>query len=162
MAEFVTLTGVEEMKRQLTALPAEIKRGPILNGAILAGAKIVQNAVKGQAPVKTGALRDNIIIYRDRHPERSNATVRYSVMVRKIKISRKVRRLLRKIKKANAAVHISDMAFYWRFIEFGTSKMRANPFFRRGIAMAEPSLVNVVGAKLQSGIDSAAKKVGAK
>jgi hypothetical protein len=68
----VTLTGVEEMKRQLQALPVEI-RSKVLAGALFAGAKVLRDEVKNRAPVKTGNLRDHIIVYRDRHPQEVNA-----------------------------------------------------------------------------------------
>lgn len=162
MASIVKLTGIEEMKRQLTALPAEVKKGRILDAAIFAGAKALREEVKSRAPVRTGNLKKNIITYRDRHPEQFGATSHYSVMVRKLKIARKVKRLLRRVKNADARIRIIDDAFYWLFLEYGTSKMAARPFFRPAIAAVEPQLVKIVGEALQKGIDRVTKKLGAK
>ncbi len=161
MSDTVPLTGLEEMKRQLQALPAEMRKS-VVNPALLLAAKSLQQAVKDRAPVKTGALRDNIIVYRDRHPERDGATAKYSVLVRKIKLNRSVRRLLRRVRGAGAAVKISDDAFYWRFPEFGTSKMVARPFFRPAIEQTKGTFIATVGEGLQKGMDKAVKKLGAK
>ena len=162
MANTVTLTGIDEMKRQLRALPAEIKKQRILDAALSQAAITLRDEVRRLAPVKTGALRENIIVYRDRKPERSNATSKYSIFVRKIKVSRKVRRLLRKIKAAGANIKISDYAFYWKFLEFGTSKMPARPFFRPAIQATKGSFVQIVGDGIQKGIDRVVKRLGAK
>jgi HK97 gp10 family phage protein len=157
----VTLTGIEEMKRQLQALPAEIRK-TVLAGALFAGAKTLRDEVKSRAPVRTGNLRNNIIAYRDRHPEQFGAAVHYSVMVKRLKVARKVKRLLRRAKNAGASIRIVDDAYYWRFLEYGTSKMSARPFFRPAIDVVQPQLVKIVGDQLQVGIDRAAKKLGAK
>jgi HK97 gp10 family phage protein len=162
MSESVKLTGIDEMKRQLTELPARIRKQRILDAALMAAAADLRDTVKRFAPVKTGALRDNIIAYRDRHPEKSGATSKYSVFVRKVKISRKVRKLLRKVHAAGANLKISDYAFYWKFIEYGTSKYPAHPFFRTAIATRKDSFVKTVGDSLQQGIDHIVKRIGAK
>jgi HK97 gp10 family phage protein len=64
--------------------------------------------------------------------------------------------------RQRAGIRIIDDAFYWRFLEFGTSKMAARPFFRPAIDTVSPQLVHIVGEQLQAGIDRAAKKLGAK
>jgi len=161
MAESVTLTGVDEMRRQLRELPAEINKQGILNRALLAGAKTLRDEARAKAPVKTGALQKSIIVYRDRNPARSVA--KYSVFVRKIKISKKVKKLLRKVRIAGTKLRISDDTFYWKFIEFGWSGLPGgSPFFRPAIMIVEPQLVRIVGDELQRGIDAALRRAGAK
>ncbi len=70
-------------------------------------------------------MKKNIIVYKDRKP--ADATVHYSVLVRRIKVARKVKRLMRRAAKQGVAINFSDSAFYWRFLEFGTSKMKVRP-----------------------------------
>lgn len=159
MGSTVKLTGVAEMKTQLKQLTERMRQGVYARG-IYEGAKTIQNAVIARAPVRTGNLKKNIIVYKDRKPE--NATVHYSVLVRRIKVARKVKRLIRQAAKQGVEINFSDSAFYWRFLEFGTSKMRARPFFRPAIEAVKGALVSIVGGKLQSGIDRAVKQVGGK
>lgn len=161
MADTVTLTGVEEMKRQLSQFSDKIKR-TVLNGAVYAGAKKLQAEVIARAPERTGNLKKNVITYKDRQPQQIGAAVRYSVMVRKIKVARKVKRLMRKARAAGVDIKFADNAYYWRFLEYGTSKMPARPFFRPAIHATTPQLIRIVGDQLQAGIDKAAKQVGAK
>jgi HK97 gp10 family phage protein len=161
LASTVKLTGIEEMKRQLNQLSDKIKK-TVLNGAVFAGAKALQSEVVAHAPMRTGNLRNNIITYRDRQPQRIGATVHYSVLVRKIKIARKVKRLLRRAAKAGVELTFADNPFYWKFLEYGTSKMAARPFFRPAIQVVQPQLIKIVGDKLKAGIDRAAKQAGAK
>jgi HK97 gp10 family phage protein len=161
MAGSVTLTGVEEMKRQLSGLSEKIQK-TVLNSAVFEGAKLLRNEVQSRAPVRTGNLKKNIIVYKDRQPQQIGAAVRYSVLVRRIKVARKVRRLLRKAAKQGVQIDFADNAYYWRFLEFGTSKMPAKPFFRPAIDAVTPQLIRIVGDKLQAGIDRAAKQLGAK
>ena len=161
MAGTVTLTGVDQMKRQLDQLSDKIKK-QVLAGAVLAGARALQEEVVRHAPEKTGQLKKNIITYRDRQPQKMGAAVHYSVLVRKIKVALKVKRLLRRAAKSGVSINFADNPFYWKFLEFGTSKMAARPFFRPAIGVVTPQLIKIVGDKLQAGIDRAAKQVGAK
>jgi HK97 gp10 family phage protein len=161
VADKVTLTGVEEMKRQLSGLSDKIQK-TVLNAAVFEGAKVLRNEVQNRAPVRTGNLKKNIIVYKDRQPQQMGAAVRYLVLVRRIKVARKVKRLLRRAAKQGVQINFADNAYYWRFLEFGTSKMAARPFFRPAIDAVTPQLIKIVGDKLQAGIDRAAKQLGAK
>jgi HK97 gp10 family phage protein len=126
------------------------------------GAKVLRDQVQNSAPVRTGNLKKNIIVYKDRHPQQMGAAVRYSVLVRRIKVARKVKRLLRSAAKQGVQINFADNAYYWRFLEFGTSKIQPTAFFRKSIDAVTPRLIKIVGDKLQAGIDRAAKQLGAK
>jgi len=55
------ITGLEELKKQLEALPANIEKN-VTRGALRAGVKVFQARAKELVPVKSGALRDSIKI----------------------------------------------------------------------------------------------------
>lgn len=97
---------------------AETKK--VLNQAARAGAEVIRDAVEEAAPKRTGKLARNIVVVsRKSGPGEAVAGVH--------------------IRGTNPNGTNSDNttkgasrnnAFYWRFIELGTSKMPANPFVR--------------------------------
>lgn len=157
----IKLDGLDEVVRRMKALPAAIagnKGGPIRK-ALYAGAKLVRDAAKENAPVKTGALRDAIILYRDRNPAAVGANEHYSVGVRKIKINRKVARLLRRIKASGKTIRTDD-TFYWRFAEFGTSKQAAKPFMRPAIDNNVGAVTEAITSTFTAEVDKAVASLG--
>ncbi|WAT01519.1 HK97-gp10 family putative phage morphogenesis protein [Rouxiella chamberiensis] len=92
----------------------------VLNKAARAGAEVLRAAVENNAPVRTGKLKRNVVVLsRKSGPGEAVAGVH--------------------IRGTNPSGTNSDTttkgssqnnAFYWRFIELGTSKMPANPFVR--------------------------------
>lgn len=158
MAGSVVLTGVDEMRRQLESIadPKAVQR--ILGAGLSAGAQAIRDEARTRAPVRTGALRESIIAYRDRKPQQG--TVHYLVGVRRIKVAYAVNRLNRRLKRAGLKLKIREDTFYWRFLEYGTAKMHARPFMQPAIAVVAPKLVDLVGAKIQAGIDRTLKRQG--
>lgn len=55
----VRINGLDALNRALDELPAKLQAN-ILRGAMRAGAKVVERAVKDAAPVRTGKLRDSV------------------------------------------------------------------------------------------------------
>jgi HK97 gp10 family phage protein len=161
MAMQVVLTGVAEMKRQLDALGDPKATARILGAGLSAGAQAIRDEAKARAPVRAvngGALRDSIIAYRDRKPPQGQ--VHYMVGVKRIKLAYTVNRLNRRLGRAGLKLKIREDAFYWRFLEYGTAKMHARPFMQPAIAAVSSKLVDMVGAKIQAGIDRAIKRQG--
>lgn len=83
-----------------------------LRSAGVAGAKVFQEEAKIRVPVSTGVIKNNIII--KRAEEKSNGAQKQTYLV-----------TVRTGKK-----NAEGDAFYWRFVEFGTSKVAAQPFMR--------------------------------
>ncbi len=163
MAETVKVEGLDEIVRRLRALPSEVsgKNGGPLRKALVKGAQLVKDDARAHVPVGSGALRDNIIIWRDRNPGQIGANEHYRVMVRKIKLTRKVKALLRRVRKV-ASIRLREDAYYWRFLEFGTSKMRARPFLRPAFDNNKGAINSTFIETLSKGIDDAVKKLGGK
>lgn len=88
---------------------AETKK--VLNQAARAGAEVIRDAVAEGAPKRTGKLARNIVVVsRKSGPGEAVAGVH--------------------IRGTTTKGASRNNAFYWRFIELGTSKMPANPFVR--------------------------------
>lgn len=133
----VKIHGLREIRAAMLALPRRIDR-KILNEGLLDGAKLVRDEARARAPVlraphsrrKPGVLRRAVQAIRVR-PDRFTATV----LVRVRPLSRgAIRRFKQKAMKrgltnVTGADNPND-PFYWRFVEFGTSKMPAKPFLR--------------------------------
>ena len=83
-----------------------------LRAAGFAGAQVFQKEAIARVPVDSGTIRENIIVKRAEESSDTNKKQTYLITVR--------------TGKKNA----EGDAFYWRFVEFGTSKMSARPFIR--------------------------------
>jgi HK97 gp10 family phage protein len=130
--ENVRIEGLAELEYNLSTLGVEMrKRG---TRRMMAQAAIpMRDEAKRRAPVlrepdprrRAGTLRDRIRIWLHRD---SPYPVTYYVGVRGLS-----RGSIRKFKAANKGAKGSDNPddpYYWRWVELGTSKMRAQPFLR--------------------------------
>jgi len=161
MAEYAKVEGLDEVVKRLRALPIAIsgKNGGPLRQALAAVAQIVRDDARSRAPVDTGQLRENIIMYRDRDPSSVGANEHYQVGVRKLKLKAGVKRILRRARRAGTNVRIAESVFYWRFLEFGTSKMPAKPFLRPAYEANKSRMSAVFTEVLSRGVDAAFAKV---
>lgn len=117
MAEFRHISGMAELAKTLGGLAANVQRNA-LRKAVSSGAAIIRNEARAIAPVDTGEMRRDVQMKRERTADSQIAT--YAVYVRSGKKSR----------LAGKARGVERDSFYWRFVEFGTSKMAARPFMR--------------------------------
>lgn len=92
--------GLKELKKNLEKVGRNVD--DVLDEAIMAGAKVIEQAAKSKAPVKTGRLRRSITV-EIKDKEDNFITVR---------------------------VGPGKEGFYGRFVELGTKKMAAKPFLR--------------------------------
>jgi HK97 gp10 family phage protein len=102
--------GLEDMKKTLEAVGAATDdRDPQIKDAILPSAIAMRDTARALAPVLTGALRKSIV-----------AT----------KGGKKQRGVVVRVRKTARIAGQKVDTFYARFVEFGTSHMPAQPFFR--------------------------------
>jgi HK97 gp10 family phage protein len=138
MATEIQVKGLTELVARLKALPTELasKNGGPLAKALYRAAVVIQNEARMRAPVRTGNLKRNIVVRRDRNPVKDGATEEYHVTVRKLK-------------KGRSKAHPDDSTpFYWRFVEFGTQKMPAAPFMRPAFEAKKEEAVRVFEEQL--------------
>lgn len=126
--------GLRELEAQMRQLPALLDRR-ILDAGLLAGARLVRDEAKQLAPElsvedprwERGALKRAIAATRIRPQQYAS-----EVIVRVRKLTKKQLGLFSRRRFAGGRLRRADPrdAFYWMFVEFGTAKMRAQPFLR--------------------------------
>lgn len=139
--ELQHITGLKELSAALKELPQRIARN-VLRQSVARGAAVIRDEAKTRAPVSEaarpggpvpGTLRRAIVVRHD--ARRSNALSQtYVVTVRQGKKYRN------QGKKGNR----SQDAYYWRWVEFGTVKMRARPFLRPAFETKKQEAVRAI------------------
>lgn len=145
----IEMQGLRELEKALLDLPKRLERR-VLNSALMSGARLMVRDAKQRVPVATGELRRNIRARPDRPRDGHTATV--IVGVRKLSKAQ-----LFKLRKKR--INTSD-PFYWRFVEFGTSRMAARPFLRPAFESQKVGAVAVIKDALRERIDKEAQKLG--
>lgn len=120
------ITGLRDFQAKLREIPKTLRRR-VLRNALAAGARIVRDEAKRRAPVLASENRQT--------PYRAIGTVRRAISVRTSKADRREGNVgvfvnVRPAKAGTRGAKSPRDPFYWRFLEFGTSKMAARPFLR--------------------------------
>jgi HK97 gp10 family phage protein len=157
MAEMMHVSGLSELKRALSELPNRVATKQ-LRAAVLSGAVIVRDAAKIIAPISTGpvatghpppgTLRRAIYMARsnrDRGPGKEVA----HVFVRQAPNGSAGKKGVKKYGKLDA--------YYWRWVEFGTSKMAAHPFMRPAFEANKERAVEAIKTRLAQGVEDEAR-----
>ena len=144
------LKGFDDLIGKLREIPVALRKR-VLRNALAAGARVVRNEARRAAPVLSNAIAA---------PYRTPGTVKRAIAVRTSKIARRAgnvgvfvnvkpapgakfktstTKLLglkvktrTKVRDSQRGAKSKTDPFYWRFLEFGTSKMRARPFLQQG------------------------------
>lgn len=142
MANQMNVEGFRELAESLKKLgPRLAKNG--LRAATSAGAVLIRNEARNLAPVDTGEMKKDIQIKREREVRGGELiTASYSVFTRGGKKSR----------LSGRARDIDKDSFYWKFQEFGTAKMAAQPFMRPAFEAKKEEAVTAIGEKLDERI----------
>lgn len=123
MGAEVKLEGFDVLAQRLRAIvPAMRKR--VIRNALSAGARLVRDDAKRRVPVLQSIARA---------PYRSPGTVKKAIRVRTSKVARRNGDIgvfvnVKPAPGAQRGAKSRTDPFYWRFLEFGTRKMRARPF----------------------------------
>lgn len=142
--------------RALAGMPkAKGQKNPILVG-LRAGAIVIRDAARTYAPRDTGNLRSNIVVmrYRSRDPA---VPVRFAVGVRgggKAPYSDTKRN--RRLRRVGKKYVVAGSAYYWRFLELGTAKMRARPFLVPALLSSGEKAIDVTVKEIVQAIDTIA------
>ena len=119
----VKVKGIPDLRNALREIPKKLRKRALRN-ALAAGARVIRDDARRSVPV----LQEFV-------PYRRIGTVRKAINVRSSKIARRSGDVgvfvnVRPAKVANRGGKSPVDPFYWRFLEFGTKKMRAFPFLR--------------------------------
>lgn len=144
----VQLTGFRELAAALKQLGPRVAKNT-LRRAVSSGAVLVRNDARQKAPVDTGEMRKDIQVKREKDQQNGTLSAKYSVFVRTGKKSR----------LSGASRNVNKDSFYWKFVEFGTSKMGAQPFMRPAFETKKEEALKLIGEKLDEGIQKAAREL---
>lgn len=132
MVEVSGIKGGAAMARVLRALPGKIE-GRLLANAVRAGARVVRKAAKARVPVKTGKLRDSLMVKKVRQRQSSSVLV-----------------IVGPKWPEGAHGHL---------VEFGTKHSAAKPFLRPAFDEKAGEALDKIGDTLGRGIERAAAKL---
>jgi HK97 gp10 family phage protein len=153
----VKIEGLEELRRRFRRLPVEVQEQE-LSGAVMKGAAVIGRDAQERAPV-----------LKEPHPKRTpgllKRMIRWTRGVRRgseasafVSVRRPGKGAMRKGKQAGKASSEID-PWYWKFIEFGTSKMRAMPFLRPAFDAKKEAAADEIKKALAAGVERQAKKL---
>ena len=131
----VTVENGDALKSVLNDLD-EIATESVLRQAAVAGARVIHAEVKLRAPVDKG-------IYEGKQSKRPFGFLRENIIIaydKELSVPGSL---------ASYLVTWSKDAFYGRFLEFGTSKMAAQPFLRPGFEAKRKAAADAVGDVIQ-------------
>lgn len=154
MTEEVKIHGLDGVRKALRALPKEIRKRE-LNRALRAGAKITKQAAQALAPRGEGFFRK----LRGKDWAHYRGTLANSIVIRseKKRFLRDTARL--RIGVLSSSRDINVGAFYWRHVEFGTSKMQAQPFLVPAFELTKYAANSAIQKALLKGVQRQAKRV---
>jgi HK97 gp10 family phage protein len=163
MSEF-QIQGLDEVLAKMRAL------GPGLSAkgsrtAMRKAANVVRDAAKANAakldrPETPNRIADNIAVQFAARTQKTTGDVMMRVGVRggaKQYANTRENRGSGRVGKTYAT---GGSTFYWRFLEFGTSKMPARPFMRPALQENVGRATEVAVAELNKAIDRQIKKAG--
>lgn len=145
MAETSQLTGFKELALALRELPERVAKNA-LRSAVNAGATVIKKQVKLSAPKDTGLLQKNIF---QKQIREASGPYQQTFAVG-----------VRQGKARNKDGSKKELPYYWRFKEFGTSKMPASPFVRPAFESQKEAAVDAIGKKLDERIQHFARQLG--
>lgn len=130
----VKIQGLAELRAAMQQLPNNVNRTAV-RSSLQAGAAIIRNAAKAKAPVwhgevsqghpAPGTLRKSIVA--KYAAEMSNPG--HQVYIVTVRRGKKYQQVTRRVRGGGVRVVNLD-AYYWTFVEFGTSRMPGTSFMR--------------------------------
>lgn len=123
MSASIRIEGLDELDRQFDRLIDTSKR-KVMMKALNAGVAPIKKEAKANAPVKTGLLKKSIRSKQMKYTE-----------------------------KPSVGIFVSGKAYYWKFLEEGTSKLAPRPFLRPAADSKHEEGVNKFKEKWKVEID---------
>lgn len=144
--------GFDELVKRLEALTPLLRRKYVLT-ALKKGADVVKQSAVLAVPVLSAP------IYRHGELYRKPGTVRDAIAVRTSKdVARTgdVGAIVNVVpaKGANRGANSPTDAFFWRFLEFGTRKMKARPYLRVAAQQLDGAALEAIKASLAPDIQN--------
>lgn len=140
------VTGIPDLKAALASIAPKLRKR-VLRNALAAGARLVRDAARKETPVLKSSLKV---------PYRTPGTVKKAISVRTSKIARRAGDVgvfvnVRPAKVGQRGAKNPADPFYWRFLNFGTAKMRGYHFLEAGakqLGAALEKFKSVIGPQI--------------
>ena len=140
------LQGFREMAEKLRQMGPKLARKHLRRGPAAAAA-MIRDVARMLAPHDTGEMKKDILVKRAKN-RRNEMSATYELFVRSGKKSR----------ASGRSRNVDKDSFYWRFQEFGTSRMAAQPFIRPAFEAEKEEAVKIIGEVLEAGIAEVARE----
>lgn len=131
--------GLGELEADLQRLSKALANKAVRD-AVMAGARLARDKTRQSAPIRSGKLKKNIVVTRQRGTS--------GAAVAGVSVKRPAGKKRQSSKPESAP-------YYWIFLEFGTSQMNAKPFLRPAWDNNLPQIEDAVRSKLAQAIDQA-------
>jgi HK97 gp10 family phage protein len=161
VVETVRVDGLKELEAKLLALGVEYGTKAAFNpvrNALNKAARVVQKSAQSKVRVKTGAVRENIIVTSRGKPD-DRGFISTKVTVRAKAKAYKDNSRNRRTGKVGASYKNYGPLFYARFLEFGTVKMRPYPFLRPAFEENKAALPELIKTALAAAIERSVQKL---
>ncbi|WP_312387758.1 HK97-gp10 family putative phage morphogenesis protein [Atlantibacter hermannii] len=141
-------SGLQDISRDLELL-SRAENNKVLRDATRAGAEVIKQEVIKKAPVRTGKLKNNVVVLTQKARRRGD--IASGVHIRGV--NPRTGNSDNTMKAGN-----KRNAFYWRFVELGTSHMPAHPFVRPAFDTRQEEATQVALARMNRAIDEVLAK----
>jgi len=154
----VRLKGFVELGTAIAKLPIEIQ-DKVARRSVSSGAAVIRNIAVAKAPKSNSSGKISGVNI-------TSGNLKRSIYIRRVKetsLMAEYEVAVRAPKRVNAKQKATGKvgAYYWRFVEFGTSKMGARPFMRLAATSGKGDAADTIKSVLGNGIVAAAAKLGA-
>lgn len=141
-------SGLADIAKDLEAL-SRAENNKVLRDATRAGAEVLKAEVKNRAPERTGKLKKNVVVVTQKGRRRGEISSGVHIRGRNMRTN-----------NSDISMKASDPrnAFYWRFVELGTSNMPAHPFVRPAFDTRQEEATRVAMARMNQAIDEVLAK----
>ncbi|MEX7641378.1 HK97-gp10 family putative phage morphogenesis protein [Stenotrophomonas maltophilia] len=165
MAEQVSIQGLDGLLRSLREAPKAIQ-GRAVQAGMRKGGNVIRDDARRRAPKESGFMASQIVTRRANSRSRQRAGVgqggEYFTVGVKTGRRRKYANTKRNRRRGRVGKVYEEAgwAYYWRFVEFGTKKMRASPFLTPAGEAKGPEAAQVIINETWAALDKQLKKDG--
>ncbi len=159
----VKIQGLAEIRSAMQQLPDRVNRTAV-RSSLQAGAAIIRNAAKAKAPVyhgevsqghpAPGTLRKSIVT----KFASELSTPGYQVYIVTVRRGKKYQQVSQRVRGGGVRVVNLD-AYYWTFVEFGTSRMPGTSFMRTAFNEQQITAAERIKEKLAERVELAATQL---
>lgn len=146
------MQGLQQLQQRLQALPRQMQT-PVKAGLRAAGA-VLKKEIVSTAPYDAKKpdnvhIKKNVQVGRSRSKSNANQEV-FTVGIKYGK----------HVNKAGQTVQNEGITWYWKLVEFGTSRIQANPFIRTAFQNVHPQMLTAFEAGCTKSLVKMEQKFG--